>query len=403
MAAHAKLGPSAADRWMQCTASVALIDDLAGRGVVDLGKSSVYADEGTAAHEVRQHALSLGLDAHDFVGMTVYVNGQGYAVTDDMAEFLQPGIDWIREHTSAPDVEIRVDLSPWLPDQFGTMDAGWVNGVTLYASDLKYGMGEPVDPVKNRQQMLYALGYWHYKGRPAVEKIVVCIDQPRAGGLKFWDCSLKELLSFGDVVEDVWNAIQRGDTEFMPTDKGCRWCAAKEAVPSKGYLGCDAYSRKQLDLFAGAFDDLDAPEPAFADPLSLTPARRAYIVTHAKQATKWLASLHEASLEAALMGRPDPGMKVVIGQKGDRYFTDKSKAEAILVSALGDDAYKPRAIIGITDVEKHLKPGTRKKGDPVAWAALQELIDQPAGKPVLASVDDPRPAVPSFADELEDL
>ena len=403
MAAHAKLGPSSADRWAVCTASVALIDNLVRSGVVDPSRSSVYADEGTAAHEVRQHALTLGLDAFDFVGMTVYVNGVGYSVTDDMAEFLQPGIDWIREHTAAPDVEIRVDLSSWLPGQFGTMDAGWVAGTTLYCSDLKYGMGEPVSAERNRQQMLYALGYWHFKGRPAVEKIVVCIDQPRAGGLKFWECSLKELLSFGDVVESVWNQIQSGDTEFVPTDKGCRWCSAKEAVPSKGYLGCDAFSRKQLDLFAGAFDDLDAPEPAFADPLTLTPERRAYIVTHAKQATKWLASLHAASLDAALLGKPDPGKKAVIGQKGDRYFTDEAKAETILELALGPKAYKPRQIIGITDAEKMLKPGTRKKGDPAAWEALKELIDQPDGKPILVALEDPRPAIGSILADFDDL
>jgi hypothetical protein len=41
--AHAKLGPSGAHRWMSCPGSIVLEEDVPDR-------SSVYADEGTAAH-----------------------------------------------------------------------------------------------------------------------------------------------------------------------------------------------------------------------------------------------------------------------------------------------------------------------------------------------------------------
>jgi hypothetical protein len=419
MAAHAKLGPSAADRWTNCLASVSYIDLLADLGHIALGGSSVYADEGTAAHEVRELSLTLGLDPHHFVGQKIWVNGAPYEVTDEMAEFLQPGIDWIREHTQEPDVEIRVDLSPWLPGQFGTMDGGWITRRTLYASDLKYGAGEPVDPEENLQQMAYGLGYWHYKGRPDVDNVVICIDQPRAGGLKFWDTTLERLLEFGEECKRIYAELQkisagcaniRTETEFWNkfqhqfkyTKKGCRWCPARDPNPATGYLGCRAYNKHHEDLFIDAFDDLDA-EPSFQDPMTIDREKRYYIVKHAKEATKWLAAMHQASLEAALLGDPDPGSKAVIGQRGDRYLTDAAKAEEILVGAIGEAAYKPKQLIGITEIEKQLKPGKKKQGHPEAWEDLQKLVDQPDGKPILVPADDVRPAITPIADQFDDL
>ncbi|MFC7704850.1 DUF2800 domain-containing protein [Plastorhodobacter daqingensis] len=406
MAAHAKLSPSSCARWSTCTASVALIDRLKSDGVVPERSSSIYAAEGTAAHEVRELSLQLGLDPHDFIGMKIVADGYEFTVSEEMAEYLVPGIDWIRERTDDVDVEIRVDLSPWLPGQFGTMDGGFlmvtVDASALVASDLKYGSGEPVSPEKNKQQMLYALGYWHFKDRPKVDKVIVVIDQPRAGGMKFWECSLDELLAFGEEMKVVYAKITSGDTEFVPSDYACRWCEARDPNPAKGYLGCPAYNEWQLSIFQGAFDDLDA-EPHFPEAHTLTPERRYYIVRHASMAQKWLAGLHQASLEAALMGNPDPGSKAVIGQRGNRYFVDEVAAQEVLTGAVGEAAFKPRQLIGITEAEKLLKPGKKKQGHPEAWEALQKLVDQPDGKPILVPADDARPALTPIADMFDDL
>ncbi|MFN8993077.1 MAG: DUF2800 domain-containing protein, partial [Pseudomonadota bacterium] len=43
--AHARFSPSAAHRWLRCTGSLALCETVPPR-------TSEYADEGTAAHEV---------------------------------------------------------------------------------------------------------------------------------------------------------------------------------------------------------------------------------------------------------------------------------------------------------------------------------------------------------------
>lgn len=402
MAKHARLGPSAAPRWMTCTASVALIDDLKAKSVVPQRSTSIYAAEGTVAHEVREDCLRFGLDPHDYVGNWMSADGYTFEVTEQMAEFLQSGIDWIREHTETPDVEIRVDLSPWLPGQFGTMDAGWLRDGVLYASDLKYGQGEPVSPEHNAQQMLYALGYWHYLGEPDFDRLVIHIDQPRAGGHKFWECDRTTLMVFTGSLHEIYDQIASGDTKFAPSEKACRWCEARDPKPDRGYLGCQAYNKWQETFFEGAFDEFDTT-PHFPEPDTLTPERRYYIVQHSKMAQQWLAALHEASLEAALTGNPDPGSKAVIGQRGNRYFTDAERAESILTNAVGDKAFVPRKLIGITEAEKLLKPGRKKEGYPDAWDALNGLVDQPPGKPVLVPVDDERPAITPLADMFDDL
>lgn len=402
--AHARLSPSSCDRWSTCTASVALIEELRDAGKIPERSSSVYSAEGTVAHEVREHCLDLGFDPYNFVGRKYSADGFEFVVDDDMAKHLQFGIDWVRERTDNPLVEIRVDLSPWLPGQFGTCDTAWIekalssNALTLVVNDFKYGAGEPVAAVGTKQLRLYALGIWHFLGRPKVDKVLLVIDQPRAGGLKDWEITLSELLEFGEQIKAIYRKIIAGDVEFAPGEKACRWCEAKSAEG-----GCPARNKWLTDMLVEEFDDLECDEPELHDRLTLTPAKRWHIVRHAATIRAWLAALHEDSLRAALDGNPDPGSKAVEGDEGNRQFSDPKKAEELLVGALGDAAYQPRQIIGFTEIDKLVKPGKRKKGHPEIWDDLQELVRRPAGKPKLVPEDHPRPALRPIADDFDDL
>lgn len=382
---------------MVCTASAGLIDRLTAEGVISESRTSEYAAEGTVAHSIREACLRGMVEPFDFVGQTLSADGFSFLVTEEMAEYLQGGIDWVREHTFDPDVEIRVDLTPWVP-AFGTCDTGWIEGNTLYISDLKYGAGVPVDAVGSRQLRLYALGYWHYKGRPDIDTVVINIDQPRAGGMKFWEISLQELLAFGEEVRLAAQKIAAGDVEFSPGEKQCKWCPVKDTDE-----GCAAYDRFHYDMFEGAFDDLD-DEPKFVAPAHIEDERVAFIVKNAAAARKWLAELHQYAIDRGLEGNPLPGTKVVEGRRGDRRFTDPEEAEFWLFLGLGDNAYKPREVISLSQAEKLLKPGSkRKRGDPLVWAKLDALIHQPDGGPTIADADDPRPALSSIDHQFDDL
>src|SRR5690606_28463258 len=92
--AHAKLSPSAAHRWFPCPGSVRLSADVKS-------KSSVFADEGSAAHELAQACLTHGNDADRYIGEYVDIDASSslhrfpsnpvpghrcFEVTDEMAE-----------------------------------------------------------------------------------------------------------------------------------------------------------------------------------------------------------------------------------------------------------------------------------------------------------------------------
>jgi hypothetical protein len=432
--AHARLSPSGADRWCVCTASVPLIDrllaagelhesdlegddaDLSADDETDVGEddvqvpdayddvqldareSSSFSAEGTVMHEVRQLCLELGLDPFNFVGLTLSADGFSFEIEPDMADRLVEGIDWVREHTNQPDVEIRVDLDAWLPGQFGTCDTGFLYRKRLFISDYKNGVGKPVAAQGNRQLRIYALGYWDMIGRPEVVGVVINVDQPRAGGMKFWEIDLAELLEFGEELRRIHARIESGNVEFVPTVSGCQWCPVR-----KTKRGCAAFNQWALMLLGSGVLDPSAGDPTFKDPAQMPRALRYYVVKHAPAIRSWLAKLHEESLVAAIDGDPDPGSKAIDGDEGRRYFTDKAEAERLLIDALGDKAYKPRAMIGFTEIDKKVKPGRKKLGHPETWDALQLLVDRPAGKPKLVPADHPKPAIRPIADEFDDL
>ena len=426
---HARLSPSGADRHQVCTASVPLIETLLERGeiresdleddlkeqvtedelleqnlgaysdvVLDAGSESTsYSAEGTAMHGVQAECLIFGFDPYDHVGQIVEVDGYTIEITEDMVDHLVPGIDWINETACNLHVEEKVSLDDWLPGNYGYCDSYWLNGDTLYVSDLKFGQGDPVQAEGNRQLRLYALGAWAALGKPAVKNVTMNINQPRAGGMKFWTITLDELLAYGEESRRIYERIQRGDVEFVPTTKGCKYCPVRKAK-----RGCAAFNQWHLWMIGAAVMDPSNPEPRFKDPSQMPRALRYYIVSHAPAIRSWLAKLHEESLNAAIEGDPDPGSKAIMGSGGRRYFTDEEAAKRIVESALGDRAFNKK-LIGFTEIDKLMKPGKRKQGFPEQYEELLKVVGLPDGKPKLVPSDHPGPVyVHSVEDDFED-
>lgn len=398
MSEHARLSPSASPRWLYCRGSVRLIEQLIAEGRIDPNSSSDAAEEGIAAHQVRADALTFGVDAYAFIGTSLTINGNNYVCDEEMAEFLQKGIDWLRQQPGEMIVEHRVNLDRWMPGQFGTMDTAIIDrpGRRLKLPDLKYGF-EWVDPW-SPQLKIYALGVIdNFDLEGVIDEVTLVIDQPRAGGLKFWSCTVPELLTFGeDVLKPAVADVDSPNPQFMYTRKGCLYCPIKD-LPE----GCATYNAHQDSLFEGAMLTRQASEPDFPDSVLLDPARRWFIARHAADAKKWLDKVVADCIQAGLSGNPDPGSKVINGPEGDRFYTDEAAAHAILIKALGDKGSKSGPI-GIPDAQKLLAPTKRKPGNPEAWAELQDLIDRKPGKPIVVPVDDARPSISRIEDKFSD-
>jgi hypothetical protein len=377
---------------------VRLIERLTAEGRINPRSSSQAADEGTAAHQVRGDALELGLDAYDFIGTSLTINGVEYPCTEDTAEFLQEGIDWLRSQPGEMIVEHRVNLDRWMPGNYGTLDTALIDRSArrLTIDDLKFGFDwvNPWSP----QLRIYGLGVIdNFDLEDAVDEVILMIDQPRAGGLKPWSCSVEELLQWGeDVLKPAVAAIDGPDPQFKVTTDGCKYCPVKD-LPE----GCAAYNQFYDELFEGeilALEDLE-DDPAFPDPALIDPARRYFIARHAPQAKAWLDKIVSDCIEAGIAGNPDPGSKVIDGKPGDRFYTDEEAAAELLREALGEKGLKSGPI-GIPDAQKLLAPTKRKPGNPAAWQALNALIDRKPGKPTLVSVNDPRPSITDVHDEI---
>jgi hypothetical protein len=168
-AGHARLGPSGAKKWLSCPGSIVLEAQFPN-------KSSNYADEGTACHDIAARCLVDNLRASSFIGEYVVVSKadelkRTVEFTPELAELTQEYVDSI-VGALLPDtqlwVEVKVDISTWLgvQEQFGTADVVTVEAyrgpdaqegdITVGVDDAKFGR-TPV-PVDTPQLPLYALG-----------------------------------------------------------------------------------------------------------------------------------------------------------------------------------------------------------------------------------------------------
>lgn len=411
--------PSSLSRTLYCTASIPLSNSLVATGKIEKDQTSPWAAEGIVSHLVRENCLRLGFEPHDFLGLSFSVRG-GFVIKVDetMVDSLYDGIDWLRSQADEIHVEEEVSLDHWLPGHKGTVDAWFLRKNWLGVSDHKYGM-RIVSAKDHEQQMAYGLALWEKLGRPEIEGLLINIDQPRAfggrewlpaefqddddedpgRGMKFATVPLDELLQFGNTLRDAYNDVATGAVKYAPSPSRCVFCPAREANGKTAYAGCRAFNNWMNGMLLGAMEGPDGP--AFPVPFEVDPEYRFKIVQHRNQIKKWIDSLKTASLDAAMSGYPDPGSKLVKESGGNRFYT--SNAEAILVSSLGEGAFKPRELIGIPDAEKLLKPRKRYDGDPDAWEKLNTAIERPPAKIGLAPISDKREAYDPAFEEFEDL
>lgn len=403
MATHSRVGPSSLSRVILCRGSVRATDGLPN-------VTTEAAAEGTVLHEIASDCLNHGFEPEDWIGRTMSCDGFeftiGYGDNETDPTCTNEALDWLRTQPGEFFIETRVELDPWMPGQFGRLDVGIYTPEILTVFDWKFGRGILVPVINNDQCRAYALGILRRLreiGYADPKRIRIIIEQPRCpGGARYhtpWEISLEDLLAFGDFVAQVMSEIDDPDAPRHAGIKQCRFCSAKDQPP-----GCDAHSQFLLELMGSKFDDLDGDpnqEPTLTRTGSLTPERRSFIVRHASMMSQWFEHLHSETLADALGGRATPGLKAIAGQLGNRVYKDETAAEAFLVPVLADDAFTTK-LKTPPQVEKLMKPKRGFAGHPQAWLDLQDLITQGAGKPVLVSIDDPRPALIDVHDKFEE-
>lgn len=399
--AHARLAPSAASRWFECPGSVRLSDGIEN-------KSSLYADEGSAAHELAAYCLRNDMEPDLFDGEFVDINaktdkarftkegGDGRFIVDaDMIAGVGLYLDHVRK-LARPNVEIAVeqlvDLSylgiPGLDG--GTADFLAYDPATKSMSvvDLKYGRGVPVDPDKNKQALCYALGAIQRYSNRGLSKVILTIVQPRcphpAGPVRTWSADVVDLLDFEDELRERAIATTEADAP-LAAGPWCRFCPVGAT--------CTVRRDHGLKLAQAEFDAVgNMTLPVVS---TMSPGELGETLGRVTEIEDWCRRVKEHAHLEAVHGRMPEGWKLVQKRATRKWMDESDAADAL--AALGVDTDKIWTQKIVTPAQADKLVGSKNK------KALEPYYSKQSSGTVLAPEHDSRPAARADASEFNEV
>lgn len=384
MTKHALLSASSAHRWLNCTPSARLTEDLEDT-------QSVYAAEGTLAHELGELELKYQLK---LITKTTY-NKQLKKIkadelySEEMPDEIEKYTTYVFEklmeaqnHTADALIflEQKLDFSKWVPEGFGTGDCIIIADGTLEVMDLKYGKGVEVYAENNPQMMLYALGaIEEYGFIYDIERVRMTIAQPRLDNFSSWDISVTDLMAWaeGELTEKAKEAWDGSGT--CKAGDWCKFCKVKAT--------CKARAEAILAI---------SEQYQEQDPNLLGIDEIAEILHKAEEIQAWAKDVQDYALEQARdHGVKFPGWKLVEG-RSNRTYSDKDQVYDVLIAAGFEEKtiLKEPELLGITAMEKTI--GKKKFNE-----LLTDLIIKPEGKPTLVVQGDKRPELNSAEKDFD--
>jgi hypothetical protein len=363
---HAKLSPSASDRWLECPASIVRAPETEDEG-------SEYAREGSAAHALGENGLTNDTEAWEAVLPDEY---QKYD-SPEMRTHVQGYLDYVRRHRGEGDlfVEQRLQIFPTM-DVWGTADAVIVTpGGVIKVIDLKYGQGVMVDADDNTQLLLYGIGALtlDWLSPVPVHAVEVHIYQPRRNNVVSKTYTVEELVEWVRTNEAKVARAHAGTNIAVP-GAHCKWC------PVKG----SCRERAEHNLKMAAFD-FAAAEPVCADKDALSEEELVKIYLSIPTFRDWLDDI-EAEVAGRAHKGPVAGLKWVAGRV-TRKIVDMVRAVFVLRSVGIEPLAEPK-LLGITEIERLVK----LKGLKVS-TLLGNAVEVIAGKPALVAETDKRPSL----------
>lgn len=382
MAQHALLSPSAAHRWLNCTAAPLLEKDVEDKG-------SDYAAEGTLAHAYcalkLKEFLGLPTNAEQREIATLYEQyyaGEMDEYTDTYKTIVIEKFNAARARTKDALllVEVRLDFSKFMPDAFGTADAVIIADGTMEIIDFKYGKGVKVSAFENPQMKIYALGaYDAFAFEYAITDVKMTIVQPRIDNLSEFQMGATDLMHWAvnELKPKAKEAFSGKGTQkpgvwcqFCKVKGNCKALAATCTTAAKSNPNPQLVSKQDMEQYI----------------LPLLPTFKI-----------WLTSIEEYALQQALDGVAYEGFKIVEGRSVRKITDQQAVMDLLGKEGFAQEAYiKPAELRSITDLEKLI--GKKR------FATLcADYINKPQGKPTLVPDSDKRPAFNAAATDFQDI
>ena len=406
---HAVLSASSSKQWLHCPPSARLQENFPN-------ESSVYAEEGTWAHELCEYKVKKYLHERKKRPQSEFFTEEIEQATDVYAEFVISIIEEMRRNGCEPlcFVEERLDFSNIVPEGFGTGDMIILGkdeqgrGL-LHICDYKNGKGVFVDAHENSQMMLYATGALNAYGYIyEIETVRMSIIQPRLENISTYEMSAANLRDWGESIRPIAQMAFEGKGEQHPGD-WCRFCRAKPVCKACMEEALALAREEFLDLDVGALTEdaeetdatapynADTSTPVFKAPGLVSFAELVKVLPTLNRISSWIESVFAfVSGEAINHGVPVEGYKVVEG-RSKRIFTDTKAVIKAAESEGYTDIYK-QELLTLTEFEKMM--GKKKFAE-----ILGQYVTKPPGKLALVPESDPRPAVDlsTVEDEFESL
>lgn len=379
---HALLSASSAHRWLECTPSVRLEEEIPYEG------SSSYAAEGTLAHSIAEwkvdRYLIPGIGTMSFCPEPQ--DEEMDRCTDMYKDFVEEEYKVLLKETKDALLltEQKLEFGEYVPDGFGTADCVIISDKTLEVIDFKYGKGVPVSADDNPQLRLYALGaYLRFSVLYDFEQVKTVIFQPRLDSVTSEYITTEALLEWADsFVKKRAELAYKGEGAFVVGDH-CRFCRAA------------AICRARAEA---AFNMLDSEEVHTTVPL-LHDSEIPGILDRIPNAEAWIASIKEYARDKAIReGVKWEGYKLVEART-QRKISDQIRAMA----KLEEEGYSAEDVTntklkGLTELQKVLG---KKKFEEL----LEPYIVKPQGEPTLVPESDKRPEInpveKAFKEEIE--
>lgn len=400
---HAILGASSSNRWMNCPGSVR---EIARLPQSLRNSTSVYADEGTCAHELCERVLTdpdAMDDASYFLGDMIQGELKKWEVTEEMAEAVQLYVDTVREHQrrlGSEGMAVEVTVRPFddRDDMYGISDVILMGATEIVVGDYKHGVGIVVDPDWNSQEMYYGLGAYRMMVDAGladnIKTVRLMIVQPRAfhpdGPVREWVCSIEDLLSWGETLRAAADRTAESDAPLNPGE-WCQFCPANRLDKN----GCPAKAAARKALFRDDWSDIvtaeTTPEMALIDPTELSMeslAEAMEMIRILEPVIKQTKKLARDAGEKNLL----PGHKMVRGKKGNRKWANGDRVRRAIAREHGAAASRePGVTLGPVRAEKLMGED---------W--VNARCNRSEGKLHLVPKSDERPAVNLIEDFAEE-
>lgn len=407
--AHHELGASGAYRWLACPGSVP-----AQRGKGD--SSSVYAEEGTSAHELAEHSLGFWkLEEGSTRGIQDWrkaADAAGYD-TKEMTREVKKYTEYIKDLCGGdPEtltVEMRVGFGDLIPGGFGTSDTvvlipdslGTSVG-TVHVADLKYGKGKQVYAANNPQLRLYAYGAVlglieqgvldaDFDDFRAV-RVELHICQPRTDHFDSETLTVTELMAWAEeVVRPAVDRIVAHEDETRVAGSHCDFCKAQAT--------CKKVAQKHAADLETDWDDFIEEGPGTPGVNELTPEEIGKLLKLKSGIEKWFKALQEHGHTTIENGGDIPEWKLVQGNKNRSWDDDEAVLEAFKGQrALKQDEYAPRKLITCPQADKLLPEKSKIRAHIVEGRNKPSLVRSSNKKPALVF----KPAEDMFDDEEDE-